>query len=106
MKKKFIPLIPYIIVFLVDFYILPFLMKDTGTAMLFMLCIMPLAAFSAAVVYGVRRGFCTLLPIAAFVLFFPSIFIYYNISAWSYAVVYAVIVAAGNGIGRIFYRKR
>jgi len=106
MKKKFVPLIPYFIVFLVDFYVLPFLMKDTGAAMLFMLCIMPLAAFVSAVIYGVHNGFCVILPVAAGILFIPSIFIYYNVSAWSYAVVYAIIVFAGNGIGRIFYRKR
>lgn len=106
MKTRLISLIPYALVLAADFYLLPLLMKDTGTAMLFMLCVMPLIAFISGVVYGAINGFNPILPIAALILFVPSIFIYYNSSAWIYSVIYAVIVLAGNGFGRIFYKKR
>ncbi len=39
MKKKTIPLIIYSISLIVDFYLLPLLIMDTGTGMLFMLCV-------------------------------------------------------------------
>lgn len=106
MRAKLIGLIPYAAVLAADFWLLPFLARDTGTAMLLMLCVMPAAAFIAALVYGMRRGLSLLLPAAAFLLFLPAVFIHYNVSAWVYAMVYAVVVLAGNGVGRIFYGRR
>jgi len=106
MKKKLAALVPYAVVLAVDFYLLPCLMRDTGTSMLMMLCVIPLVAFVCAVIYGVRQGFDFLLPAAAVILFAPTVFIYYNATAWVYIVGYGIIALAGNGIGRIFYKKR
>ena len=106
MKRKCAALLPYIAALAVDFYLLPILIKDTGAAMLLLLVVMPLTAFVTAVVCGLRNGFNILLPVAAVVLFIPTIFIYYNSSAWVYAVFYMAVVLAGNGVGRAFYGKR
>lgn len=106
MKKKLLALMPYAIVLVVIFYVLPLLIRDTGLAMFIMLFVIPFLTFVCAVIYGVRQGFDFLLPIIAAILFAPSIFIFYNTSAWIYIVAYAVIALAGNGIGRIFYKKR
>ena len=106
MKKRFISLIPYVIVLAVDFYLLPALIKDTGMAMVMMLCVIPLIAFACGAICGVRQGFEPLLTLLAMVLFFPTIFIYYNITAWAYVLIYGFIVLFGNGVGRIFYKKR
>lgn len=106
MKDRLIPLAPYAALLAADFYLLPPLARDTGAAMLLMLCVMPLAAFIAALVCGLRVGFSPLLPAAALVLFVPAVPLYYNASAWSYAVVYAAIVLAGNLTGRLFHGKR
>lgn len=99
-------MLPYLIILGLDFYLLPFLMRNTGAAMLIMLCIMPLLAFVTALVYGVRQGFNFWLPLAALLLFVPTIFIHYNASAWVYAPVYAVIVLLGNALGRAFWGKK
>ncbi|MCI9122176.1 MAG: hypothetical protein HFG00_11765 [Oscillibacter sp.] len=99
-------LLPYGLVLAADFYLLPLCMRNTGSAMLLLLCVMPLTAFAVGVLCGVRRGFCPLLPAAAVLLFLPTIFLYYNPSAWAYGLVFGGIVLAGNGIGRIFYGKR
>lgn len=106
MKKKWIAPAPYILVLAADFYLLPLLIKNTGVAMLLMLCVIPLIALICSILYGVRHGFDLLLPVIAAVLFFPTIFIYYNESAWIYTVVYGIIALAGNGIGRMFYQRR
>ncbi|MBD5162030.1 MAG: hypothetical protein HDT14_08480 [Oscillibacter sp.] len=106
MKKDVSALAPFLILLALDFYLLPLLAGDTGSAMLLMLCVMPLIALVSAVAYGVRRGFCPALPIAAFLLFIPAIFMYYNSSAWVYPIAYGVIVLIGNGAGRFFYQKR
>lgn len=106
MKNKLIKLIPYALVLAVDFYLLPFLIRDTGIAMLMMLCVIPLIAFMCSVIYGVRQGFNLIMPITAVLLFFPTIFIFYNESALIYVVIYGIVTLAGNAIGRIFYKKR
>lgn len=106
MKKKWTALAPYAMVLAADFYLLPLLVKNMGTVMLMMLCVMPLTAFICSILYGVLRGFDILLPVIAAVLFFPTILIYYNGSAWIYTLFYGMIVLAGNGIGGIFYQRR
>lgn len=106
MREKLTALIPYAAVLAADFCLLPFLARDTGSAMLLMLCVMPLVAFVTALAYGMRRGFSPLLPAIAFLLFLPAVFIHYNASAWVYAVVYAAVVLAGNGVGRLFYGRQ
>lgn len=106
MKNKLIKLIPYALVLAVDFYLLPFLIRDTGIAMLMMLCVIPLIAFMRSVIYGVRQGFNFLMPITAVLLFFPTIFIFYNESALIYVAIYGIVTLVGNVVGRIFYKKR
>lgn len=106
MKKKWIAFILCIIILAVDFYLLPCLINDTGMAMIMILCVMPLIAFICSLIYGVRQGFNILLPVAAVILFLPTVFIYYNESAWVYAVIYGIVSVAGNSMGRLFYKKR
>lgn len=105
MRKKLLALIPYVLVLAVDFYLVPLLIQDTGSGMFILLFMVPFIAFICAVVYGVRQGFNGLLPLAGTVLFVPTIFIFYNESAWFYIIVYAAVIAIGNGVGRIFYKK-
>ena len=105
MKKKILTLIPYITILAIIFYLLPLVVKNTAFAMLMMLIIMPVLTFVCTVIYGMRHGFDFILPILAIILFTPTIFIFYNLSAWIYIVVYAVIAFIGNGIGKIFYKK-
>ena len=106
MKEKLRSLLPYAAFFLVDFYLLPLLIWDTGSGILLMLCIMPLAAFLCALVCGMRQGFQPLLAVLAGALFLPAIPLYYNWTAWPYALAYGVVVLAGNALGRLFYRRR
>lgn len=106
MKRKPQTLLPYAAVLAVDFYLLPFLAKDTGAAMVLMLCVMPVIALITGLLYGVRQGFSLPLAAAALVLFAPTIWIHYNATAWVYAPAYAGIVLIGNALGRLFYKKR
>lgn len=106
MKNRLISLVPYAAVLALSFYLLPCLIKDTGAAMLLMLCVIPLITFICSILYGVRHGFDLLLAIAVAALFSPTIFLYYNSSAWVYIIAYSAIAVAGNGIGKSFYKKR
>ena len=106
MKKRLAVLPPYLLVLAADFYLLPLLMRDTGGAMVIMLCVMPVIAFICGMIHGMRRGFCVLLPLVALVLFLPAVWIYYNVTAWVYAPAYGAVVLAGMGAGRLFYGRR
>ena len=106
MKAKLLNMLPYLIVLAVDFYLLPVAAQNTGAAMLLILCVMPLVALVIGVAYGLRRGFSIWLAVIALLLFIPTIFIYYNASAWVYPLFYALLVLVGNLIGRLFYMKR
>lgn len=106
MPHSLITLVPYIVILGINFYLLPLFGKNTGAAMLLMLCVMPLIALVTAIIYGIRNGFCLSLPVLAFFLFLPTVYLYYNASAWPYAVVYSGLVLVGTAIGKRLQGKR
>ncbi|HBI71561.1 MAG TPA: hypothetical protein DDY59_00010 [Lachnospiraceae bacterium] len=62
---------------------LPIAIRDTGSAMAVMLMF---------------------IPVIIALLFFPTIFIFYNSTAWVYIIAYGVIAAIGNFIGKLFFK--
>lgn len=105
MKKRLLTLLPYVIILAIAFYVLPLLIKDTGSGMFMLLLVIPLLTLICAVIYGVRQRFDFLLPLTTAILFSPTILIFYNASAWAYILAYAVIAIIGNGIGRAFHKR-
>ncbi len=85
----------YILLF-VDFYAIPWFIKDTGSAMIVMLMIIPLICFITSVFYGIRNGFDFWYILIVAIMFTPSIFVFYNSSAWVYVVGYTVVALLGN----------
>ena len=106
MKKKLAHLIPYAIALAVIFYILPLLTRNTGFAMLLMLIGIPFLTFACSVIYGVLHGFALWLPALVVFLFAPSIFLFYNSSAWIYIVAYGILSIIGMLVGRKFHKIR
>lgn len=106
MKKKIIPYVIYAVVLALAFYLLPLLIQDTGSAMFVLLLVAPALTFIASLIFGVRQGFSVILPLLVAVLFVPTLFIFYNESAWVYIIAYAVVALIGNAIGRIFYKQK
>ena len=95
----------FYLLLLIEFYIIPSFMKDTGSAMIVMLVLIPLLCLITSVFYGIRNGFDFWYILSVAILFIPSIFIFYNASAWVYAVGYTVIALFGNLIA-LPLRKR
>lgn len=95
MKKS----LPYVLLLLLDFYLLPVWIRGTGSAVLMLLCIIPAVCFLCSVLYGFRRGISLYYPLLAAALFVPSLFIYYNISAWVYLVIYGILAFLGEALG-------
>ncbi len=107
MKRKLLSLIPYLVVLIIDFYLLPLLISNTGFAMLFMLMIIPLISFGCALIFGIKQGIGFFaIPILAMLLFLPTVFIFYNSSALIYVVIYGIIALVGNLIGSCFHNKK
>lgn len=83
----------YLAALTVNFYILPFLIVDTGSAMLMLLIVLPCITFVLGMIWGIWKGFCLwLTPITA-ILFFPTVFLYY--------LTYSGLTLTGNGLGSL-----
>lgn len=95
MKK----VLPYVLVILIAYYVIPLIVKDTGSGMFVLLFAIPLICLICSVTYSFLNSFNIYLIILSAVLFIPSIFIYYNYSAWIYASAYGVVSLLGSLIG-------
>jgi hypothetical protein len=102
--KNYLKALPYLVINAVAFYLFPILIKDTGSAMVIMLIGIPVLCFGAAVVFGVKNSFKWYYPAAVALLFVPTIFIFYNSTAWVYIIAYGLIALAGNYIGKLFFK--
>ena len=85
-------------ILIVTFYLLPLLFKG-GIASLFL--INPLVVLLCSIIYGKNHKFDFVIVMITIILFFPTIFIFYNESAWVYVVFYAIISTIGSYIGSI-----
>lgn len=106
MKHTVKKMMPYALFLIIIYYGLPMLITDTGRGMIILLAAIPLLSLACAITYGIREGFHLFYAGLSAILFIPSIFFYYNMSAWIYILFYGAIALAGNGIGRIFYLQR
>ena len=97
-------LVYYFIVF-IAFYLFPMLIKDTGSGMFILLIVIPLITFITSIIYGLKNTFDFLYPLIIAILFIPTLFIYYNISAWTYIIVYSVIAVVGELLGKALQKK-
>ena len=103
--NKFKKNIVFYLLLILDFYIVPWFIKDTGTAMIVMFMAVPLICLAISIFYGMRNGFDFWYILIAAVMFTPSIVLFYNATAWIYIIIYAAIALVGNVIGLTF-RKR
>lgn len=103
--KKIRRMLPYLLIIIFAFYILPLLIKDTGSGMLILLIGIPIICFIVSFIYGIKNSFNWLFPILIMALFVPSIFIYYNESASVYIIIYGVISIIAQFIGNMLRNK-
>lgn len=103
--KKLRKMLPYLLIIIFAFYILPLLIKDTGSGILILLIGIPIICFIVSFIYGIKNSFNWLFSIFIMMLFVPSIFIYYNESATIYVLVYGVISIIAQFIGNMLRNK-
>lgn len=94
----------YFIIF-ITFYLIPILIQDTGSGMFILLIVIPLITLITSIIYGLRNVFDFIYPLIVAILFIPTLFIYYNISAWVYIIAYSLIAFIGELLGKTLQRK-
>ncbi len=93
-------------VMLAVYYVLPIvgLGMDEASRNAFMTsgmlyCAFPLYLYISSVLLGIKHGFCSIYAVAAAVLFFPTLLIYFTPNTWVAALIYGGIALAGNLMG-------
>jgi hypothetical protein len=100
-------LIPYTIILVIVFFIIPIVtITDTRVELMITLLIVlnPIACLGTGSVFGLKHGFKLYFLMLAPLLFIPTIFIFYNSTAFLYFVLYLFFSAAGLGIGGFLRR--
>ncbi len=97
--KQNIKLIPYLLINTISFYLLPIFAKETTSAILVMLIMLPIICFTTGIIYGMRHSFTWIYPLSISVLFAPTIFLFYNYTALIYIFGYGLISFIGILIG-------
>ena len=100
-KKNWI----YYLIIFIAFYLVPILIKDTGSGMFILLIVIPLITLIISIIYGLRNTFDFFYPVLIAILFIPTLFIYYNTSAWVYVIAYSMIALIGELLGKTLQRK-
>lgn len=62
-------------------------------------CAFPLYQYVSSVILGIKHGFCSIYAVAAAILFFPTLLIYFTAGAWAAALIYGGIALVGNLMG-------
>ncbi len=95
----------YLAVTALAFYLLPFVIRDTGSGMLILLIVLPAVCFILGFLLGLRSGINLIFVVLLGILFLPTLFLHYNSSAWVYAPAYALLALAGNWLGALLLRR-
>lgn len=98
-------MLPYLFVIILAFYLLPFLIKDTGSGMFILLFGIPIVCLIVSLLYGMKNSFNWLFSLLVSLLFIPSVFIFYNESAAIYILVYGIISVIANYIGSLLSER-
>ncbi|MGI6509086.1 MAG: hypothetical protein ACOX1L_00685 [Erysipelotrichaceae bacterium] len=96
-------MVPYLMVNVISFYLLPLVFKSNEGILFVLLMLLPAVCLATAIFYGIKNSLNMLYPAFVGLLFVPAVFIYLNESALFYVVVYGVIALIGNFIGMIVY---
>ena len=101
--KKYLNEIIILLLQLFMFYIFPLFAGPTDAMGMVLLIIMATFLLSIVLASISNNKIKYLYPIVVAVLFIPSVFIYYNVSAMIHSVWYLVISAGGMLVGLLVY---
>ncbi|MDD2377179.1 MAG: hypothetical protein PHD15_06605 [Clostridia bacterium] len=91
--------LPYLLIILIAFYVLPLFIADTGSGMFMLLLVIPVICVIVSLIYGKKEKFNILYSIIVAILFIPVVFIHFNDSALVYVLLYGIISLISNYVG-------
>lgn len=97
--------LPFYAVMILNFYLIPSFIADTVSGIIILLIVMPAICLIVSIIYGIKEGVHLIYAVITAVLFIPSIFIFYNSSAWVYSIIYGIIALLGTIISLPLRRK-
>ena len=93
----------YLIINILSFYVLPLCITNTSLVMLIMIFFIPGIIATTSFLYGYKSGKIDYMySILTALLFIPAIYIYMNITAWIYVIIYFLVTFVFNVIGKYF----
>lgn len=104
--SKFNKMIPYLIIYSISVYVLPLFGSSTGSYILILLFLLPTVSFVLSYLYAMNNKRNFLFSLFVGLIFIPSVYVYYNSSAYFYVGFYAVVSGVGNIIGSIVTAKK
>ena len=66
----------------------------------------PAICYFVSFIYGRIHPFSWFFPLLVMLLFVPTLWIFYNESAWVYIGVYGILSIMGNAIGSLLWKKK
>lgn len=109
MKKNLpllIPVLPYLIMTSLIFFILPTLEPNSRYFSFFMQLIIPAYCFISAFLYGLKNGNVWFYPIFMSIIFLPSIFIIIEMKALIYGGIYGAVALFGMYLGNLLKKRK
>jgi len=114
-KEKAIRTIPYGLVLVFAYYLLPLLFSELvlkllpakGGEMLLMLFLMPLIVIVNAYLHGRKLGFCPWFVLSAAVLFLPAVYlIFVSNTAFVYTFIFGGLTLLFDLLGHLAWKTR
>lgn len=96
-------MLPYLAVVAAVFWLVPLALLPAGAEAAMwllagtLLLLNPIVCFTASYLYGLRCGFGWLLPLLDGAVFLPTIFVFYNYTAFAYVISYIAAAFLGAG---------
>jgi len=109
MKKNLpllIPVLPYLIMTSLIFFIIPTLEPNSRYFSVFMMMMIPAYCFVSAFLYGLKNGIVWFYPIFIGIIFMPAIFLIINMKALLYGVIYGAVALLGMYLGSIQKKRK
>ena len=92
----------FVAVLVVLFYLLPLLFKGSIGLLI---VVNPIVIIMCSYLISKKYNFCLRNIALVAILYLPSMYVFYNDSAWIYVVIYVVFALIGNYIGHKKYNK-
>lgn len=89
---------------LLNYYLLPVLMTDTGSGIFILLFLMPALTLALSYTYGRNFGFNLVYSVLVAILFLPTIWVHYNGSAMIYLYINGILSLLGQTLGKVIAR--